>query len=337
MDGLAADGGGQCDNAQGGGDEGVVLGGTRGGNNRNVCEEEANLGHGAGCNVDPDEECMLRLMCALCVKVSIPVFKGDKNEDPIEFKTKALDYMDATEIPIREHVVDFHHCLEGKARMWYDEITLPRTWNELMNMFCAQFCIYGKSNEDWYHHWASLHFDPALDTDIDDLINEVRSVARLLNFPDNIVLATLKNMFPSYRIHFLNVNNLPTMFHMLCAMFPRNRHQSMAGAHGGETPFSVNQDKPSVVPVSQKTKKGKKPDKASCEDESLLDEAFDRLQDSIDHLTVMTERKEHNRRFCLSWSGFRQYKRNPPFKPMITLWHRNHFSHSKPPFHRSRS
>ena len=289
MDSLAADGGGQRDNAQGRGEEEVVLGR---GNNRNVRAEEANLGQGAGDPVDPDEECMIRLMRALPVKVSIPVFKCHKAEDPMEFKTKALDNMDAQEIPIRECVFEFRHCLEGKARMWYDEITLPHTWDELMTMFCARFYIYGKSNEDWYCHWASLHFDPASDSDIDDLINEVRSVARLFNFPNDVVLATLKNMFPSYRIHFLNVNDLQTMFRMLRAMFPRNRHQSVAGAHGGATPFSVHQEKPSAVPVSQKTKKGKKPDKISREDENLLDEAFDRLQDSIDHLTVMTERKD---------------------------------------------
>ena len=41
--------------------------------------------------------------------------------------------MDAQEIPIRECVFEFRHCLEGKARMWYDEITLPRTWNELID------------------------------------------------------------------------------------------------------------------------------------------------------------------------------------------------------------
>ena len=86
MDGLAADGGGQRDNAQGRGDEEVVLGR---GNNRNVREEEANLGQGAGDPVDPDEERMIRLMRALRVKVSIPVFKCDKAEDPMEFKTKA--------------------------------------------------------------------------------------------------------------------------------------------------------------------------------------------------------------------------------------------------------
>ena len=238
MDGLAADKVGTHRNAQGGGDDEVTLGGgARGGHNLNLHEDEANRGHGAECNIDPDEERMLCLMRALHVKVAIPVFKGDKNEDPIEFKTKALDYMEATDIPVWEHVVEFHHCLEGKARMWYDEITLPRTWNELMGMFCAQFCIYTKSNEDWYRHWASLHFDPASDTDIDDLINEERSVARLLNFPDMVVLATLKNMFPSYRLHFLNVNDLPTMFLMLRAMFPRNRHQSMSGAHSTATPF----------------------------------------------------------------------------------------------------
>ena len=194
-----ADKGGTHRNVQGGGNDEVTLGGgARGGHNLNLREDEANRGCGTERNVDPDEECMLHLMRALCVKVAIPVFKGDKNEDPIEFKTKALDYMEATDIPVWERVVEFRHCLEGKARIWYDEITLPCTWNELMGMFCACFCIYGKSNKDWYRHWASLHFDPASDADIDGLINKVRSVARLLNFPDMVVLATLKNMFPSY-------------------------------------------------------------------------------------------------------------------------------------------
>ena len=300
---------GPCRNAQGGGKDEVILGGgARGGNNLNLHEDEANRGCGAECNVDLDEECILRLMHALCVKVAIPVFKGGKNEDPIEFKTKALDYMEAMDIPVQKCVAEFHHCLEGKARMWYDEITLPHTWNELMGMFCARFCIYGKSKKDWYRHWASLHFDPASDPEIDDLINEVRLVAHLLNFPDMVVLATLKNMFPSYQLHFLNVNDLPTIFHMLCAMFPRNRHQSMAGAHSGAIPFSEHQDKTSTVPVSEKPKKVKKSDKSVCDDECILDEAFDRLQDSIDHLTFMTECKECNGCYCPGRSSSCPYK-----------------------------
>ena len=191
--------------------------------------------------------------------------------------------------------------------MWYDEITLPCTWNELMGMFCAPFCIYGKSNEDWYRHWASLHFDPASDADIDDLINKVRLVARLLNFPDMVVLATLNNMFFSYQLNFLNVNDLPTMFRMLRAMFPWNRHQSMAGAHSGATPFSVHQDKTSTVPVSGKPKVTKS-DKSVCDNECVLNDAFDRLQDSIDHLTIMMEHKECNGRYRPGRSSSHPYK-----------------------------
>ena len=91
------------------------------------------------------------------------------------------------------------------------------------------------------------------------------------------------------------------------------------------------------MPVLQKTKKGKKPDKASQEDENLLYEAFDRLQDSIDHLTVMTERKDRNGRFRPSQSGSRPYKRHPPFKPKISRRHKNYYGNSNPPLRRSRS
>ena len=105
--------------------------------------------------------------------------------------------METTDIPRRDRVHEFHHLLEGKACLWYDEIDLPQGWDELMQQFCARFCIFGKESEDWYRHWSALHFDPALDTDIDDLINQVKTLAQLLNFPPVVVLATLKNMFPN--------------------------------------------------------------------------------------------------------------------------------------------
>ena len=152
-----------------------------------------------------------------------------------------------------------------------------------------------------------------------------------------VVLATLKNMFPSYQLHFLNVNDLPTMFRMLHAMFPRNRHQSMAGAHSGATPFSVHQDKSSTVPVSGKPKKVMKCDKPVHHNECVLDDAFDRLKDSLNHLTVMTERKDGNGHYRPGRSSSRPYKRNPPFKPMITRCQWNRYSQSSSPFHRNHS
>ena len=82
----------------------------------------------------------------------------------------------------------------------------------------------------------------------------------------------------------------------------------MAGAHSGATPFPVHQDKTSTVPVLGKPKKVTKSDKSVRDDECILDEAFDRLQDSIDHFTVMTECKECNGRYCPGRSSSHPYK-----------------------------
>ena len=120
-----------------------------------------NRGNGAG-NGDDDADRFFQLFRSLRVKVPMPIFKGEKGEDPNIFKTKAKDYMEAQEIPRRDRVREFRHCLEGKARMWYDEIERqihPRnSWTDLIQKFCGRFCIYGKESEDWYRHWSALHF-----------------------------------------------------------------------------------------------------------------------------------------------------------------------------------
>ena len=335
LTGLTADEKGKRRNTDGGGDEEVCFGNNpQGGKAYND-----NIGRGAEGHVDPDEERMLRLMHALRVKVTIPVFTGAKSEDPITFKTKALDYMEATEVPVPDRVNEFRHCLEGKARMWYDEITLPRTWNELMRMFCARFCIYGKDNEDWYRHWASLHFDPSTDADIDDFINEVRSVARLLNFPDMVVLATLKNMFPTYRIHFLNVQDLQSMYRVLRVMFPRNRNQALAAAPVGASPFSVHQDDSPTLPVSRRPKPNSGPVPQNCAHNRDLVETVARIGEQVQelgHFAAMSDGRGRGGHFRPNRSGARPYRRNPPFKPMVTRHQRNRYSHSSPPFRRNR-
>ena len=269
-----------------------------------------NIGRSAEAHVDPDEERMLRLMRALRVKVTIPIFTG-KNKDPITFKTKALDYMEATDIPVRDRMNEFRHCLEGKACIWYDEI-------------------------DWYRHWASLHFDPALDADIDDFINEVRSVARLLDFPDMVVLATLKNMFPTYRIHFLNVQDLVSMYRVLRVMFLRNRNQALPAAHVGATPFSIHQDKSHVVLVTQGVKSKNESDEHDCAHTSDLVETVARFGESVNRLAAMSDGKSRGRQFCPNRTSVCPYRRNPPFKPMVTRHHWNRYNQSGPPFCRNR-
>ena len=62
----------------------------------------------------------------------------------------------------------------------------------------------------------------------------------LLHFLEDVVLVTLKNMFPQQRMHFFNVNDVQTMYRMLHAMFPRNRNQaSNVQASSGASLFAV--------------------------------------------------------------------------------------------------
>ena len=150
-----------------------------------------NGGGGAG-----DGQALQMLICVLRIKVTIPIFKGEKKEDPITFHKKAEDYMDAINVNPENRVEEFKHCLADKARLWYDEIDIPTNWNELMELLCTRFCIYSKNSEDWYRYWSSLSFDPASDQEIDDLIHDIRTLAELLHFLEDMVLATLKNMFP---------------------------------------------------------------------------------------------------------------------------------------------
>ena len=232
-----------------------------------------------------------------------------------------------------DRVHEFRHLLEGKACLWYDEINLPARWDELMRMFCARFCIYGKESEDWYRHWSALHFDPASDTDIDDIITQVKTLARLLNFPDEVVLATLKNMFPQHRLHFFNVHDLPTLYHMLRAMFPHNRNQAIPGAASGASPFSAHQDQePLATPAtSQWPFDGvtfpRKPKLAEIS--RIQEDQMDRLEDTIERLAVMTDRKEKNGMYR-NHDRLRGSKR-PPFKPTITRCRQGRFSSSAPP------
>ena len=265
---------------------------------------------------------------------SMPIFKGEKGEDPNIFKTKAKDYMEAQEIPRRDRVREFRHCLEGKARMWYNEIERqihPRnSWTDLIQKFCGRFCIYGKESEDWYRHWSALHFDPASDADIDDLITEVRTLARLLNFPDPVVLATLKNMFPQQRMHFFNVNDLQTMFRMLRAMFPRNRNQAVGAAMAGATPFSAHQETTPVVHVTGAAETSKRSPKPKRQEQVEYDDSFDRLDDQIERLTAITDRRERNGRYRPN-NRSDTVRKPPPFKPRVTRRQFNRTYHDNGP------
>ena len=123
------------------------------------------------------------------------------------------------------------------------------------------------------------------------------------------------------------------MYRMLRAMFPRNRNQAIPGAAGGASPFSAHQDQEPLAPpaTSQWPFDGvtfpRKPKLAEIS--RIQEDQMDRLEDTIERLAVMTDRKEKNGMYR-NHDRSRGCKR-PPFKPTITRHQQGCFSSSAPP------
>ena len=56
--------------------------------------------------------------------------------------------MEASSISNDDYTEAFKHCLEGKARVWYDETDIPTEWDDLSDKFCQTFL----------HTWQSIIF-----------------------------------------------------------------------------------------------------------------------------------------------------------------------------------
>ena len=200
-----------------------------------------------------------------------------------------------------------------------------------MELFCACFCIYGKNSEDWYQYWSSLSFDPASDQEIDDLIHDVRTLVELLHFPEDVVLATLKNKFPQQRMHFFNVNDVQTMYRMFRAMFPRNRNQaSNVQASSGASPFAVVHTDGAIYSLPHKDpslpKHGSK--HVQFDKTDILDDTVDKLRESVDRLAVVTDKRDHRPRS--QWSSRNDRNQKPrPYKPYISRNNQVRFQRNK--------
>ena len=107
----------------------------------------------------------------------IPIFSILPNEDPTQFKQKALDYMEDALIPVVDRPRKFRSCLQGEAHDWYNDITVPAQWDALMHMFCQCFCIFGQTEEQWHEAWQKLSFDRN-NGNIDQFINKVKRLAQ---------------------------------------------------------------------------------------------------------------------------------------------------------------
>ena len=259
---------------------------------------------------------LIEVMRTLRSKVPLPVFHGKPGEDPITFRKKALDYMEDANIPLAEWTNAFKLCLDGKARQWYDEITVPFLWDDLMTLFCGRFCIYGRTREEWYDAWQRLNYD-RVNGDIEDFLTDVKRLAQLNDINDQMILSKLKQIFPEKEDIWMLVHDVNQMYQHLRHLYSpyKWKMQSTAKATSGANPFSsmdrVNQ--PYVLNVGEKTSK-----EVTFNEYNSLENTIDKLTSAIGKLN---SKKPSNR-----FDNSQMYNKPPrnharaekTFKPYIT-------------------
>ncbi len=124
-------------------------------------------------------------------KIQTPIFKGEKTEDPSTHLLKVNDWFEAEYIDDALKTKQFKLTLEGKARQWYDDITVPALFTDLTRMFLRQFSIMGRSRKQLHEKWRSLNFDPNVQ-EVDSFIKEVKQTAKQMGYGDDAVLDCLK-------------------------------------------------------------------------------------------------------------------------------------------------
>ena len=247
---------------------------------------------------------------ALRAKVPIPTFQGKPHEDPLTFRKKALDYMVDAHIPFGRRTREFRHCLDGKARRWYDEITVPNDWDALMTMFCARFCIYGRNPEEWYDRWQQLQFDKQ-NGDIEDFITDVKNLAELQEFPDAVVMSSIKKKFPEHEQMWLFVQELDRVYEYLRQLYSPSKMASKKEA------AKANPSDPAATPFSRmkgmvdyfKSMKAQSEDEQSRSDCNSLETSIGELTKAVNKLKDQTKSNQNPR-------GKGRYTK--PFKPYVS-------------------
>ena len=143
-------------------------------------------------------------------KVSCPIFKGESKEDPAHHLLKAVDWFIDVQLDESEYCKEFCKTLDKHAREWYDEITIPDTWEELSKKFAEHYSTQGRSIKHLHERWRTLSFDPTAD-DISKFISNVRQTAKQLGHNDLAVINLIKACMPPdiygtlYPVNDLNV------------------------------------------------------------------------------------------------------------------------------------
>ena len=192
----------------------------------------------------------------------MPMFHGKKGENPEDHCMKAEDYFKVYKI---ERDEDKRKCfidtLLLTARRWAEQF--PATVKNckfdpdnkdskkisIKYQFLQRFAVKGQTNEAMYTAWMQLSFDSSKD-DIEEFINEVKSLAKRLGYNEQAQTMAIKNHLPLELYHnCLTINNLKDLTDFLVKVYdnPKMKEKlgirdQAAGAAGGTAhAFSMGQ------------------------------------------------------------------------------------------------
>ena len=222
--------------------------------------------------------------------------------------------MEDANVPLAKRTNAFKLCLDGKAHQWYDEITVPLLWDDLMVMFCGRFCIYGRTCEEWYDAWQRLTFDH-VNGDIEDFITDVKCLAQLNDIHDQMVLSKLKQIFPEKEDIWMLVHDVNNMYQHLRHLYSpyKRKMQAATKQTSGTNPFSNMETSPQpyVLNVGEKI-----PKEVMFNQYNSLENVLDKLTSAIGKLNA----KQSGNRFDTPRLFGKMFKEGKVknYKPYIT-------------------
>jgi len=221
---------------------------------------------------------MLALMKQLTYnKIKTPVFKGEKTDDPASHILKVNDWFEAEMVKETDQAKQFKITLEGKARQWFDDITVPDNFEDLTKIFLRQFSKVGRSKKQLHEKWRTLAFDPSTD-DIENFIREVKQTAKQMGYDHEAVLNCLKSCMPDHvNIALYHITDLPQAIEMILDIFAKT-----SGKSTSSDLFSIHKDQPAQPKSVQ----------FETDTEAQLNKQLTKLNEAADRFSDMFNKQE---------------------------------------------
>ena len=134
-----------------------------------------------------------------------PEFSGKPEEDVESHLLSTRDWMEVHNFPEGEKVRHFRVTLIGKARLWYESLTLlDNDWPTLQNKFRWQYSKIGNTPEQLFHAWTTFKFDENTDS-VDSYVLRMSQVTAMPNYGEMQILENFKNTLP-YQLYSTLIN-----------------------------------------------------------------------------------------------------------------------------------